>query len=262
MLEEMLNLQIVPLASLTLLEEEANPTEIYKLSERINKEKVQRNPIIITKLENKYFVIDGLRRVLALHDLGCTHVLAQLVDYFSDDVRILKWAYNIFDTTVDEFKDRISTIKKIKVSESDENIIATVFFNSGKLYINGDKNELLAIAPEIIRAFHDKKVVRLAKYHDPNEIYKAYSNNGLLIEFADIDKEKIVEAILSKKKISLGHIRHSIRGRILMVNVDLALLKSKISTEEKNKILLEEIRTKMREGGIRYYSEPVFIFNE
>ena len=255
-------MKIVPISSLLLPDEAVNPTEIYRLSERINREKVQRNPIVISKFANeRYFVIDGLRRVLALSDLGCAHVLAQIVDYSSENVRLLRWAYALYDTNIDEVQDRISQLKKIKVSDKDEGAIATIYHPDGKLYISGNKDELLSIGPEVVRAFNDKRITRLAKYHDINDIYKAYHGN-ILIEFADVDKKQIVERIISGKKISIGHIRHSIRGRILMANVDLALLKSKIPTDEKNKILEDEIRAKMREGGIRYYSEPVFVFNE
>lgn len=263
MLENTLNLKIVPIDSLSLPEEEANPTEVYRLGERIGKEKVQRNPITITKLgKDKYFVIDGTKRVMALSDLGCAHVLAQIVDYFSNDVRLLRWVYTLFDTTVNEVRDRLSPMKNIKLSNEEKDAIATIYYNDGKLYISGNKEDILALAPEIIKAFPDKRITRLAKYHDLNDLYKAYNNNGVLIEFADVDKKKIAEQLLSKKRISLGHIRHSIMGRVLLANIDLALLKSKISTEEKNRILEEEIRAKLREGGIRYYSEPVFVFNE
>lgn len=263
MLEDMLDLKIVPISSLYLPSEEFNPTEIYKLSERINREKVQRNPVIISKLaDDKYFVIDGVRRVLALSDLGCNHVLAQIVDYFSENVRLLRWAYALFDTTIEELQDMLASVKKVSVSNEETNAIATIYHPNGKMYINGNKEELLSIAPDIVRAFSVKRVTRLAKYHDINDIYHAYGGKNILIEFADIDKKTIADTLIKGKKVSLGHIRHSIRGRILMANVDLALLKSKISADEKNKILEESIRTKMREGGIRYYSEPVFIFNE
>lgn len=263
MLEDIVDLKIIPIDLLYLPQEETNPTEVYRLGERINREKVQRNPIIIAQLEKgKYFVIDGVRRVMALKDLGCSHILAQIIDYFSDNVRLLRWAYTLFDTSIEEVQDRLSTVKKIKVNNSETDAIATIYYPNGKMYVTGDKEDILTLAPEIISAFNDKRIARLAKYHDLNDIYKAYSGNSILIEFADIDKKQIANKLLSQKKISIGHIRHSIRGRILMANIDLALLKSKIPTEEKNRLLEEEIRAKMREGGIRYYSEPVFVFNE
>lgn len=66
-----------------------------ELKKELEEDGMQKRPIAIYSLESylpgKYLIIDGHHRTEALKELGCEEIVANLVDYFEKDIRVLTW---------------------------------------------------------------------------------------------------------------------------------------------------------------------------
>lgn len=70
------------------------PEQIKTSTEAMLSENVLKRPIVahFIKGENKYLIIDGHHRVESLKGLGCKYVIANIVEYFSEEIRVRSWA--------------------------------------------------------------------------------------------------------------------------------------------------------------------------
>lgn len=59
---------------------------LKKLKYKVIREGKQRNPIIVTKYNSGYLILDGAHRYTALKEIGCQYVMCQIVE--KDDYTI------------------------------------------------------------------------------------------------------------------------------------------------------------------------------
>jgi hypothetical protein len=83
-----------------------------------------------------------------------------------------------------------------------------------------------------------------------------------LVVFPRFQPKDIRTLALNGHKLPTGITRHIIPGRAMRINIPLALLQSAESLEHKNAQLADWMQTKIRERQVRYYHEPVFLFDE
>jgi hypothetical protein len=63
------------------------------LKYKVIREEKQRNPIIVTKYNRGYLVLDSAHRYTALKKIGCQYVMCQVVE--KDDYTIEIWNHQI-----------------------------------------------------------------------------------------------------------------------------------------------------------------------
>jgi hypothetical protein len=80
--------------------------------------------------------------------------------------------------------------------------------------------------------------------------------------FPSYKPHEILELALSGAKVPMGITRHIIPGRALRVNLPLEILEGAQSLPEKNAWLDGWLKDKMKNRNVRYYPEPVFLFDE
>ncbi len=85
-------LRMLPTDSL-VPHEDCDPSRVERLGQRIQKEKLLKNPPIVTEIpgSDRYVVLDGANRVMVFVELGIPHIVAQLVSYDDPGVRVDTW---------------------------------------------------------------------------------------------------------------------------------------------------------------------------
>ena len=91
------DLQLVPARSIRF-HERPEPSRTARLSERIRREQVLRNPPIVAVLSNgDYLLLDGANRVTAFLELGFPEIAVQVVDYGDENVQLKGWHHLLLE---------------------------------------------------------------------------------------------------------------------------------------------------------------------
>ena len=86
-------LAIVPVDACRL-HETSDPSRVRLIMNRIRRQRLFTNPIIVSRLgAREYLVLDGANRLTALRALRMPYVLVQIYQYDSDDVALHTWAH-------------------------------------------------------------------------------------------------------------------------------------------------------------------------
>ncbi len=264
------HLRIVPLDSL-ILHESREDNRRKRLKEKIEDEGVLRNPLIATPTGwgGLLLVLDGVHRYLTLKDLGCRDALVQVVEYHDERIQLYTWCRLIPD-----LKNFLAKIKTLGLRAEDvEEDAARRILEAGEAYgyVRDGKGHCT-----IIRGNNPSLKDKTRKLQQILDF-----DGGLpRVQFGEIDrylisgdaeggfvlgaytKRDILELARSKTKLPAGTTRHIIPGRVLRVNIDLDFLKADMPTEEKNKVLSEKLNQLTAERKVRYYPEPVWVFDE
>lgn len=270
-------LKIIPQAKL-ILHEEFDPKRTAKLAQRIKKDGYFRNPIIAAEFNadnRKFLVLDGVHRVTALKKLNCRNLVAQLVNYFDERIKVYTWAHLLLGCRKKELLERIKKIEGLRLVGAEKekaesslrgkNLVGYLIFNDGDFFLLKaagnlkQRAEKLAAIVNVCRKV--SKIARILK----SEIKTLLSNHKeevAVLAVPDYEKKDILELALSGVKLPAGVTRHIIPNRVLGLNIYLSLLKDKSSIIDKNKLLRKIIAQKIKDKRIRFYPESVFIFDE
>lgn len=271
-------LAIVPLRDV-LLHEEIEHKRVDKLMERLRTDRLLKNPPIVTQVKNEgatqYVVLDGASRTSALRALNIPDVLVQIVDYHSPALRLESWNHLLLDITPSELRrefDDLSCVEMVDMDEAqaqrelrERKILAYLKFSDGRfagLRCSSDLAEQARALNEVVRAYESKvelyRVASTALEHpiaDPKRM-------AAVMVFPRYKPDEIIHLALNGAKVPMGITRHIIPGRALRVNLPLDILESSQSLEEKNAWLEAWLQEKRKNRNVRYYQEPVFLFDE
>jgi len=92
MKNELPEIRIIPIEKLVLHEIE-DPEGTKMLEERLRTDDFLKNPVIVGKVKRNgswFLLLDGVHRVNDLKKLGCRDVVAQIIDYSSEDILVRK----------------------------------------------------------------------------------------------------------------------------------------------------------------------------
>ena len=264
------DLRVVSLDTLILHEREENGRRA-KLRERITNEGKLRNPVIAATIgdESRLLVIDGAHRYFALRDLGCKDALVQVVDYQDEGIQLYTWC-----RLIPNLADFLAKTKALGlILEKVEEKTAIRALKSGEAYgyacaadescilLRGNSltlNEKTEILQRILDSCGKLPRVRCEEIEENLKLRNA--EGGFIV--GAYTKIEVMELAKSKTKLPAGTTRHIIPGRVLNMDIPLDFLKSEMPIEEKNKILADRINRLTAEGRVRYYPEPVWLFDE
>lgn len=273
-----LKLSIVPLHAV-LLHEEIEHKRVEKIKARLGADRILKNPPIVTEVRDRdvtrYVVLDGASRTTALRELNVPDVLVQIVDYHSPDLRLESWNHLLLDLAPAALRRELDEVTCVAMVEMDEaqaerelaerTILGYVKFNDG--HIAG-----LRCASDIATQAHAlSEVVR--SYESKVELYRVTSSDfeahladpsrlAAIMVFPKYKPEEIVQLALNGGRVPMGITRHIIPGRALRVNLPLDVLESTQTLEEKNAWFDRWLEAKMKNRNVRFYQEPVFLFDE
>jgi hypothetical protein len=271
-------LEIVSTASLVVHEQnDAQRTE--PLVERLRAEGVLKNPPIVAPMgddDARYVVLDGANRTTALLEMGCPHVLAQVVDYENeDDVRLTTWHHVVAGLDAETFTGLLASVEGLEYRPSDLNraraalarrvLVAYIVSSDGMVFgISGgyDLHTRCLLLNAMVNAYKDQGRIYRSAIDQVAQVRQLYDDLTALIVFPQHQPAEILELARVAARLPAGITRHIINRRALRVNYPLAELQADRSLEEKTSRLSDWLRAKLAAKEIRYYPEATYLFDE
>ena len=149
---ELPDLRMLP-TELLIPHEDSDPRRVDKLCDRLKYEGCLKNPPIVASIPgtNKYVILDGANRVMALKKMGVPHVVAQLVSYADTDLILDTWYHVVSGMKIEEFEEALTKVtglrlKKCSLEEARE-ALAT---NYAAAYIINDTGVRMVISLSLI----------------------------------------------------------------------------------------------------------------
>lgn len=249
-------LKIVDLSRL-LVHEDVDRRRINLLFDDIKNNKIFTNPPLVAPLDGgKFVVLDGANRTTVFKKLGFKSIIVQIVQYGGASVELKTWNHIICGVDVKEFYDSIkkrldSEVKYFRI-KGDQIICRNIIFND---FINQIK------ALNIVVDYY-KNNYKFYRLEDTKNIGSFCTRRHTIIVFPELKPKDILQIVKKGLRVPSGITRHVVAGRVLRIDFPMAVLKNSKSISWKNEQLSNHIKQKLENNKIRYYNEPVYIFND
>jgi len=246
------DLRLVELDQL-ILHEAHDKDRLLRLRDRVEAEGEQRNPIIISSQGDCCLVLDGAHRVRALQELGSRLALVQLVE---PPETAESWAHLLDDIGLPDFRG----VREVEVSERPrKRPLAEVETAGGRRVFLGSREVgLLAEvrALWVLQTLYPEGVV--VRRVEPDASFKL-TEGEVMIRYRPFTPGELVEIVRSGAVLPAGITRFRVRERILGVRYPLEKMKNG-DAPARNAELKAFVERLWRENRIRYYGEPVVLF--
>ncbi len=262
---------------LLVTHEDCDPRRVVRLCKYIRDEGVFKHPPVVALIpgNERYVVLDGANRTLAMQEIGMPHLVAQLVQYEEPHVVLDTWYHVVASMPLADFEHALTQVSGLRLEPSSlEEARQALVRHRAAAYIICESgvriacNTLGAVSVDsrllsnIVLAYRGKADIFRAS-NDIWEIQKPYYPAiTALVIFPRLRPEDVIDAALSGQKIPTGITRHIISPRALNINIPLWVLAADWPLDRKEKWLHEWLMERMASNAIRYYSESTFTFNE
>ena len=249
MIPSLEDLLLVDLGCL-ILHEAHDEDRLVSLRERIDAEREQRNPVIVSPREDRYLVLDGAHRVRALGELGSRFALVQTVEL---PEKAEGWGHLLKGVG----RAELDNIKGIEVS-SDVPLAEVVTAGGETLLLSAKEHGLRGQVRALwaLRSFYPRGVVvrRVEPYGTAR-----ISGGEALIRYRSFTPAELAEIVDSGTVLPAGITRFRIQERVLGVRYPLdRMMDGDLRT--RNAELREFVERRWAENRVRYYGEPVVLF--
>lgn len=249
MISSLNDLRIVSLERL-ILHEAHDPDRLARLRERMEAEGVQRNPVIVASHGDGYLVLDGAHRLQTLRELGCKLILVQTTE---PPEAAESWGHVLDEGTLSGLRD----VEEVEVSDGVPCLAHVALSGKNEVFLRA-RGEGLAAEIEALWGLQDvypEGVVRRVDSEAPVEL----GAGEAMIRYRPFTPRELVEVVHLGKVLPTGITRFRVRERVLGVRFPLEKLRDGDS-EERGGELRTLVRKLWDENRIRYYGEPVVLF--
>lgn len=264
------DLRIVPREAVHL-HEDADPVRVERLSQRLRRDTVLRNPPAAALLPGGAFVVlDGANRTSAFSRLGIPLLPLQVVDYDDPRVRVDVWRHLIVEPLDIGPALRAKGLRPEEVSATEaaraleDRAIAAYLLTGGSALavpLSPDRR-VATILSQVVDTYKGRARIYRVPTSDLEILSGAYGAIAAVVVFPQLRKEDIVEIAGSPAKLPTGITRHLIPGRALRLNLPLEALRAPGDLAGKNRWLAGLVRRRLLDHSVRYYPEGAFLFDE
>ncbi len=251
MIPSLNDLHLVELERL-ILHEAHDEDRLASLRSRIEGEGEQRNPVIVSSQGDCCLVLDGAHRVRVIKELGCRLVLAQFVE---PPEKAESWAHLLDGVGPDTLRG----VKGIEVSDHQRVArLAEVELAGGKRVSLGSREAGLleeVRALWALQSLYPEGVVRRVEPNGPIGL----AEGEVVIRYRAFAPEELVEIVRSGAVLPAGITRFRVRERVLGVRYPLERMRDG-DASSRNSELRAFVKRLWEENRIRYYEEPVVLF--
>lgn len=245
------DLRLVELGSL-ILHESHDEDRLARLRGRIEAEGEQRNPVIVSSHGDCCLVLDGAHRVRALEELGYRFILTQFAE---PPERAESWGHLLTGVGLPELRG----VEELDASEEPgDTLLAEVQTAGGTIFLRARKEGLLAQVRALWglqSLYPEGVVVRRVEPDGPKHL----AEGEVLIRYRPFTPAELVEIVHSGAVLPAGITRFRVRERVLGVCYPLQKMKDG-DLAERNAELRKFVEERWEENRIRYYGEPVVLF--
>jgi L-serine kinase (ATP) / ParB family transcriptional regulator, heme-responsive regulator len=236
-----------------ILHEAHDEDRLVSLRERIEAEREQRNPVIVSPHEDRYLVLDGAHRVRALGELGSRFALVQVVE---PPEKAEGWGHLLDGVG----RAELDNIEGIEVSDRpDDALLAEVETAGGETLLLSAKEDGLrgrVRALWDLRSFYPRGAV--VRRVEPDGTARL-SRGEALIRYQPFTPGELAEIVDSGTVLPAGITRFRIQERVLGVRYPLDRMMEG-DPRARNDELREFVERRWAENRVRYYGEPVVLF--
>ncbi len=269
---ELPDLSIVPVDEV-VFHEEPDMERVADLVERFGADGVLKNPPVVACWGGfqRRILLDGANRVTALRTLDFPHVLVQLIAYDEPGLAIDRWHHAVEHLSTDQLLDHARCMAGVRVRAVPEcpppvdgNLCCLTLPDGKRVVLDGAQNlfDKVEKLREFTKIYHRKTYMDRVSYTNLTHLRQNYKNFTALVSFPPFAKQDLAELTDAGMLLPSGVTRVLLPKRALRFNLQLDVLRSRLSTEEKNLWLQESIQQKISEKCIRFYREPTFFFDE
>lgn len=247
-----------------LLHEAREPARLAALRESLASEGVQSHPVIAAPHGADYLVLDGAHRVGALAGLGCLMVLVQAVE---PPAKAESWTHVLEAPGVPEkLTSRLRSLEPqmrgVELArgarcggELPLGVLAAVETEEGCLALGGVGTvaEQARALWTLQEAYPEDVAVRRAVPGEPVEP----SESRVAVYHRRFSLAELAEVVRGGETLPAGVTRFKIPERVLGVRYPLERLRDPESGDEE---LSRFVQSLLERGRVRYYDEPVVMF--
>lgn len=252
-------LRVVPLERMCR-HEEIDPLRVKRLVERIGAEGIQVNPMVCSEAPSgELVVLDGATRTEALEQLGMEHAVVQIVE--PGRAALETWHHVVRDCTPAELIGAIETNNELILADSE--FTPRVHTKDGATRsVLGNGISPNATLGALVHAYTGRWTVNRVTDPDTKAVAWRFPKWCAILEYPALTVEDVMKAAVGEDLLPAGITRFLIPERALRLNIDLSLLGSDRTLEEKQQSLNELLEQRANEGRIRRYEETVFILDD
>jgi hypothetical protein len=272
------HLEILPVDQL-ILHEHYDYQRTPPIIRSIKDSGILRNPPVVMPLmdgSERYMVLDGANRTTALRDMQIPHILAQIVQADDPGIDLNPWNHVVWGAHVDTFLDWMRSVPDLTLLPSkqehlfrdllDIHSLALMQLADGRVYTVYtqflDLRKRIAVLNDLVLSYAKRTKMDRTSSYQIDGLQSLYLDLSGLVLLPPVQIDDLLLLAGEGILMPTGSTRFSISGRALYVNFPLGILSSTVSLEEKNQQLEEWIQESIASKRVRYYAEPVYMFDE
>jgi hypothetical protein len=270
------NLRILPIESL-ILHEDHDMQRSLPLVEKLRANGIIRNPPIVMPLNDnsdRYMVLDGANRVTSLKEMEFPHIVAQVVKPDDQHVNLQTWNHVVWGMsarTLMASLRKVKGIELIKVNTSrsldaPKYLPMQVRFANGNFYIIKETPSDLATHIQTLHSIVTTYKTRASLDRTSQTLIdtfkKVYPDLTALFIYPSFKIKTVLKLAGQNIVLPTGITRFTVSPRALHLNYPLHELSSGKPIEYKEEYLNHWIQERVKNKGVRLYSEATFLFDE
>ncbi|UCF77877.1 MAG: hypothetical protein JSW03_07120 [Candidatus Eiseniibacteriota bacterium] len=266
-------LSIMPIGDI-LVHEEPDVGRVARLIDCFGQQGILRNPVVVAVVDGnpRRLLLDGTNRSAALTKLGVADVLVQEVELEDRGLIVSQWHHAIENLASDALREHLARVPGLfrinsgsGAEDGNRNFVCRIGFSDGAVASLAGTGDLLQDAGLLRRftsLYSGSSQMDRVSYTNPADLRRNYPRLSALVSFRRFTKADIVRLTDAGERLPSGITRVLLPKRALNFNLRLDVLKSGLSTAEKNEWLQNTIRHRVMNKSIRFYREPTFSFDE
>jgi hypothetical protein len=270
------DLRILPLAQL-VPHEKTDARRVNPLIERLKSESVLNNPPIVAPFGNgdsRFVVLDGANRTSAFAALGVPHILAQVVNYETVELKV--WHHVITNCGMDDLLEMLCGIAGLSIRQADlMSARAALARREALAFISCDRTPQtdLLVGGDDLRSRTDLLNKLVDAYESCSKVQRTTSDNLLearnafpdasaVVVFPRYEPAEIVDLARTGVRVPAGITRHVLPLRALRLGYPMEVLRGAQPISQKQAHLSEWIYDRVQNRRVRTYTEATVLFDE
>ena len=265
-------LELIPLSAIDL-QEKPDGQRLKSLASGMEKSQVLRDPPIVARgLRGKLIQLDGTTRLMALKSLGCTHTVAQVVDYNDPSQVLIKSWVHVSKVDKKKFLKSLKSIKNIVTEEFKLGLgltltghplaVTSIIFRDGRgLSIIGgyDLFKRVRLMQKVVDLYSTlisrDREISIESMGELKEFFEKHKEKNVALFFPSFSAQEIFSLMKKGLRLPQGITRHIVNGRLLRINYPIPMLKKGLATSKKKAFFKDFV-----EGlSVRYYEESTWV---
>lgn len=277
-LPDLPDLEIVPVEAL-FPHERVDDARAEPLMLRLQQEGLLRNPPVVIPAgdrSERFVVLDGANRTLALRRLKVPHVLVQVAHAGASQVELQTWNHVLQTCGATQLLEALEAHPEIALIPSDlERAEFGVRAGASLAYLALADGQVREVVGEthpldwrvrnlnrLVASYQGLCRVERVSAGPSRGLRAVYRDLAGLIVFRPFTVEEVVACALAGDLLPAGLTRFIVSPRALRVGYPLERLAADQPLPEKRLALVEWLRARVAGRHVRYYAESTFLFDE